>query len=294
MYYRRKILLALLQKFGGSLSKMDLQKYMFLFNKEKVEPYYEFIPYHYGCYSFQLNQDLSTLTKYKIVGTSESNLHLLDRANYFLQLKAEDKRLLLNVHDRYSTIKGNDLVKFVYERHPYFAINSKIAESLLNTTKYNEVLRSKPYEDDYSIFSIGYEGKTVEHYTNQLIRANVKMLCDIRKNPISMKYGFSKNQLKFIVENIGIKYLHFPELGIDSNKRKNLNSQDSYEELFRDFEENTLPLRSRCFEELTKIFLQEKRIAFTCFEANYKQCHRSRVLIIMSEKVGKEYTVTHL
>ena len=41
-----------------------------------------------------------------------------------------------------------------------------------------------------------------------LIREDVKLLCDVRKNPLSMKFGFSKNQLKGILEGVGIEYIH--------------------------------------------------------------------------------------
>jgi hypothetical protein len=34
--------------FGGSLTKMDLQRYLFLLNREKDIPVYEFIPYKFG------------------------------------------------------------------------------------------------------------------------------------------------------------------------------------------------------------------------------------------------------
>jgi uncharacterized protein (DUF488 family) len=294
MYYRRKILLALLQIFGGSLSKTDLQKYLFLFNIEKEEPVYDFIPFKYGCYSFQSNQDLSTLTKYKIVEDSEISWKVIDRTNYITQLKTDDKIRLLNFHSRFNKLKGDELIKYVYENYPYYAINSKIAEELLSAEKYNEVLKSKPTQNEYALFTIGYEGKTVEYYTNQLIKENVKVLCDIRKNPVSMKYGFSKNQLKNIVEKVGIKYIHFPELGIDSNKRQELNSKEDYERLFKDYEENTLPVKEVELEKLFETFMSNKRIALTCFEADHNCCHRSRTAKALNAKFGKENYIIHI
>jgi uncharacterized protein (DUF488 family) len=294
MYYRRKILLALLQSFGGSLSKTDLQKYLFLFNIEKDEPDYDFIPYKYGCYSPQSNQDLLTLTKYKIVEELEHSWRITDKTNYSAQLKTDDKIRLFNFHNRFNKLKGDELIKHVYENYPYYAINSKIAAQLLSAEKYNEVLNSKPKQNDYVLFTIGYEGKTVEHYTNQLIKENVKVLCDIRKNPVSMKYGFSKNQLKNIVENVGIKYIHFPELGIDSNKRQELNSKEDYERLFKDYEENTLTSREIELDKLLEIFKPNKRIALTCFESDYNCCHRSRTAKALNAKFGKENYTIHI
>ena len=38
-------------------------------------------------------------------------------------------------------------------------------------------------------------GKCLETYLNQLLRAGVTLLCDVRRNPLSRKYGFSKSTL---------------------------------------------------------------------------------------------------
>ena len=62
-YYRRKIILALLQKFNGELLSTPLQKYLFLLTRLQKEKAFDFIPYKYGCYSLQANQDLMVLEK---------------------------------------------------------------------------------------------------------------------------------------------------------------------------------------------------------------------------------------
>ena len=94
------------------------------------------------------------------------------------------------LHQKYKKLKGNELIKFIYENYPYFAIHSKIAEKVLDKEKYKAVVNSKPRKNSYTLFSIGYEGKTIEHFTNELIRNDIRVLCDIRKNALSMKYGF--------------------------------------------------------------------------------------------------------
>jgi uncharacterized protein (DUF488 family) len=144
------------------------------------------------------------------------------------------------------------------------------------------------------LFTIGYEGKTIEEYVNHVIKNNIKVLCDIRKNPFSMKYGFSKNQLEKIVESVHIHYIHFPELGIDSTKRQNLNTKEDYEKLFEDYEKNTLPTKTKEICNLCEIFLKDRRIALTCFEADYKCCHRSRTADALYLKLNKKYPVKHI
>jgi hypothetical protein len=284
MYYRRKIVLSLLQIFGGSLSKLNLQKYLFLFNQRTERNYYDFIPYKFGCYSFQANQDLSTLAKYKIIKEVDNNWKLIVSDNYINQLLSNDETNLLEFYSDFKNLNNNELIRYVYEKYPYYAINSKIAKDVVSKEKFKEIINNIPQQEEFALYTIGYEGKSIEYYTNQLIKENVKVLCDVRKNPFSMKYGFSKNQLKNILENIGIEYLHFPELGIESNKRKNLNTFNDFKELFAEYEDTILKSKIDEIEKLFDLYLGKKRIALTCFEADHNSCHRSHTAKILQSK----------
>ena len=116
----------------------------------------------------------------------------------------------------------------------------------------------------------------------------------MRRNPLSMKYGFSKSQLKTVVESAGIKYYHFPELGIASEKRQELKTKNDCEKLFNDYEKDILKNDVPELEKLNKLLLSEKRIALTCFEADPNDCHRSRTVKAFSIKFGNNYTVKHI
>jgi hypothetical protein len=52
MYYRRKILLALIEVFGGSLQSTDCEKLLFNFCQQTGKNHYDFFPYKYGPFSF--------------------------------------------------------------------------------------------------------------------------------------------------------------------------------------------------------------------------------------------------
>jgi len=58
MLYRRKVLLALIDIFGGAIDKLFLQKMLFLLSQRQEKPVYEFIPYNYGGYSFTAQWDI--------------------------------------------------------------------------------------------------------------------------------------------------------------------------------------------------------------------------------------------
>ena len=62
-YHRQKLLLFLLEQAGGTLSKMDLHKLLFLYLKESSIAHYAFVPYRFGCYSFLAADDLDLLHK---------------------------------------------------------------------------------------------------------------------------------------------------------------------------------------------------------------------------------------
>lgn len=61
MFYRRKIILSLLQLFDGQLEKIRLQKLLFLFTNKQLKSEYDFIPYKFGCYSYSANADMTAM-----------------------------------------------------------------------------------------------------------------------------------------------------------------------------------------------------------------------------------------
>lgn len=294
MYYRRKILLSLIQQFGGVIFRTDMQKLLFLLSQNQNAAYYHFVPYKYGCFSFQANQDILTMIKYNQIEDIDSKWKVIDSYQYINDLKNEDKNNLISLFNKFKDIKGDSLIKYVYEKYPYYAINSEIASKILNEKNYELVLNNKPSKSKSELFTIGYEGKTVEQYVNQLIKEDIKVLCDVRKNPLSMKYGFSKNQLNHILEKVGIKYLHIPQLGISSDKRQNLKSLNDYKYLFDEYEQHTLQNSEKEISELANLFYKEHRIALTCFEADFHFCHRSRAAEALSKVIGNNIEVQHI
>ena len=70
MYYRRKLILGILEEFGGKLNHTNFQKILFLVTRKQAKKSFDFVPYKYGCFSFHANQDMLTLGKYNIVESS--------------------------------------------------------------------------------------------------------------------------------------------------------------------------------------------------------------------------------
>ncbi|EJF78900.1 Uncharacterized conserved protein [Candidatus Bartonella washoeensis] len=154
---------------------------------------------------------------------------------------------------------------------------------------------TQPTQDDsFCFFTIGYQGKSFDTYLHSLMENNIKLLCDVRKNPVSRKQGFSKTQLTKTLKNFGIEYVHIPELGIPSQKRRYLRTQQAYERLFKEYENTILKNNSWAIDRLYQIFLDKKRIAITCFEADVCMCHRGRIVNALTKLQDWKYEIQHL
>lgn len=277
MYYRRKYILALIQEFGGSLDNLNFQKLLFLASRKQEKKAFDFVPYMYGCFSFQANQDLNTMVKLGFVKRNDKSWICVDKTQYRSLLKKEDLASLVATYNLYKDFRAEDLIKETYKNYPYFAIKSKIAKEILNKEDLEKVNSQKRVFNELEFFNIGYEGVSLEKYLNKLIINDVRLLVDIRKNSFSMKYGFSKNQLRNACESIGIKFMHIPELGIESQDRKDLNSITDYEKLFDNYKKTTLKKNSLYLNSLKELCYKYKRVAITCFEKEICMCHRGVV-----------------
>ncbi|MNV02128.1 hypothetical protein D3C71_923550 [compost metagenome] len=223
-----------------------------------------------------------------------SHFSKIDSTDYLKTLKESDKKLLREVTQLYGTMNANTLMKHTYINFPFWAINSVKAENILNKEEYSKVLASRSQSDEITLFTIGYEGVTPEAYLNKLIINNISLLVDVRKNALSMKYGFSKSQLNRFCESVGIAYLHLPEVGIQSDKRQSLDSQKDYDNLFIDYNETCLKNTKDTQEYILQLLKKHKRIALTCFEANICQCHRKHLAEAITNLPGFDYKLQHI
>ncbi len=283
MYYRRKLILGVLEEFGGKLNHTNFQKILFLVTRKQTQKYFDFVPYKYGCFSFQANQDLLTLGKYDLIKsatTQKSSNWILtnEDSNFLYELKKEDQSAIKSVKRKIDGLVQKDLIKYTYLNYPFYATKSQIANGILSKEEFSKIRKQQRNIERQEFFTIGYEGISLETYLNKLIINDIKLLCDVRKNSLSMKYEFSKSQLRNACESIGIKYVHIPELGIDSDRRQELNTMSDYNRLFEEYENTTLKKNHQSLKDLFQLVNDYKRVAITCFEKEVCMCHRGRVL----------------
>ena len=298
MFYRKKILLNLLNAFGGKLNKISFIKLLFLFNMSvemRIRPYYEFVPYNYGAFSFTAYSDINGMKRDGVIDEDVKSkkflLKYFDKQLYRITDNDSEKMesLYQNFHDK----NCEDLIKTTYRLYTYYAKNSKKRKYITKQIQ-SKIVKIIPDDNKTILFDIGYEGKSLEAYLNLLIKNNIKTLIDVRKNPISMKYGFSKNLLTRITSGLGIEYTHLPELGIESEKRQALSSFEDYQNLFSNYEAKTLKQNTESIKNIYNIVMKNKKAALTCFEADKNYCHRYRIVNYMSNIYPNEFELVHL
>lgn len=294
MYYRRKVILALLESFNGELGKISFQKLLFLFTRHQEKPAFDFVPYKQGCFSFHSYADMRTMMKYNMVAEEKEKWTKTDKATYTSLLTTKDKQILLFIKNKFGKSSSDELIEYTYKNYPYYAFKSTISKKFLNSEELSKVAETVPENSKTILYTIGYEGISLETYLNKLILNNVKVLCDVRKNSLSMKYGFSKSQLQKACENLDIKYMHIPDLGIASDKRQSLNSQNDYDKLFKEYEKTTLVANITTVVDVFNILKNNERIALTCFEAHQCQCHRGTLATAITQLPEWKYELKHL
>jgi uncharacterized protein (DUF488 family) len=238
------------------------------------EPSFRFVPYKYGCFSFQSYADRALLTERGFLhGADDRFWKLTPKAKPYLDSKRKPE--LVHFLTRMVPERGDALVSRIYRLFPYYACRSEILDRILPSKKdRKEILSATPTATEKALFTIGYEGDSIDGYLDRLIQNNVRLLCDVRRNPLSRKAGFSREQLASYCAKVDIEYRHLPELGIPGHRRHELNTQSDYDALFDIYRSEDLPSMRPAIRELGKLLDQHQRIALTCFEKEHQCCHR--------------------
>ena len=261
-YMRQRFLLSFISQLNDGVTATDLQKLVFLHTMTGDSDYYAFIPYKFGAYSFQLKEDVDILLRDGFVNMDNTRIRVNGNTPKAASFRIAPER-------------GNVLVRRAYKEYPYYAINSEIAEKLFSGKELERFNKERQIytQTGQILFTIGYEGKSIEAFINSLIQNDIRLLCDVRKNPLSRKFGFSKGKLEHITQTVGIRYVHIPGLGIESDKRCSLETSEDYKRLFEDYEK-TLPRRKAFLEDVYTLLRTNIRIALMCFERDPLMCHR--------------------
>lgn len=124
-----------------------------------------------------------------------------------------------------------------------------------------------------TIWTIGYEGLSLEQFLGLLKVNGVEHLVDIREAPISRKAGFAKAALAEAVERAGIRYSHIRALGCPKPIRDRHKETANWGRYTRDFK-IYLAGQSDALADL-RAMVAASRTCLLCYEADHNHCHRT-------------------
>lgn len=296
LYDRQKRLLALVDALGGRVAGTDLQKLLLLWMQQSAQPAYEFVPYKFGAYSFTSYADKRKLIDKGLLDDDAHAWNLTPDGRAAIEPATAIRGEAVAFALAAPKARGEALVAHTYRRFPFFAIRSEIAGRVLadDAQALRQIDDARPPQGAPGIVTIGYEGRSLENYLTALLRAGVSLLCDVRRNPISRRYGFSRSTLAKGCENIGIRYMHLPELGIASAERKGLETRAEFDALFAAYARDSLPRQGAALATIAGWVEAGHRVALTCYEERPEDCHRHCVTDALTRRYGDALAPKHL
>jgi uncharacterized protein (DUF488 family) len=144
--------------------------------------------------------------------------------------------------------------------------------------------------NETTIYSIGHGNKKIQDFIKELKTFEVQFLLDIRSKPFS-KWNpqFNQNELKFKLEENGIKYVFVGDTlgGLPEDRScYDYNGKVVYD-LIKEKEFFKVGL-----ERLTTANEKQIKIALMCSESKPEECHRSK--LIGQELLKKKISLKHI
>lgn len=130
------------------------------------------------------------------------------------------------------------------------------------------------------IFTIGYEGRSLDDFLRDLGTHGIRLLADVREAPISRKRGFAKSGLAAALRDKGIDYQHIRALGCPKPIRDAWRADHDWQRYTRDFLAH-LHQQQPALAALAAS-AAARPTALLCYEADFDRCHRTYVARAMA------------
>jgi uncharacterized protein (DUF488 family) len=154
---------------------------------------------------------------------------------------------------------------------------ASVKEQISSKTQWN-VARSVSEAD---FFTLGYSGRKTPEMLKALISSGVRTLVDIRQHAISMyRPELSKRNLQEMLSEMGIEYVHLPELGVPRDVRGKAIETGSRDVIWDWYDENVVPyFAGNNLHNFLNTF--EHPVALMCTELDPHECHRHRLSLAL-------------
>jgi uncharacterized protein (DUF488 family) len=136
------------------------------------------------------------------------------------------------------------------------------------------------------LFTIGYEQTPARAVLDELEKAGVKLLVDVRAIAASRRAGFSKTQLAADLAERGMSYLHLRGLGTPKEGRLAARS-GRYDDLHRIYTKHlATPQAQEDLDQLAALVMKAGPVCILCYERDHRHCHRRWIAEIIHERNG--------
>jgi len=129
----------------------------------------------------------------------------------------------------------------------------------------------------HGLLSIGYEGRTADELVHELTVRKVRILADVRLNPISRKAGLSKRALATELGAQSVEYMHLPALGNPKDNRAGFADPCATQPRTRYAQILHSPAGASATQHLARL-AERSLVAVLCFEREELVCHRQMIL----------------
>ena len=143
-----------------------------------------------------------------------------------------------------------------------------------------------------TLFTIGYEKRSIAEFIEILTRAKIDAVVDVRDVAWSHKPGFAKSALRDHLAMAGIEYVHAQFIGNPKRLRaKGGTTKQLIARYARHLDANDT-LIEQCDDMIKDLRSRAPRMALMCFERDPETCHRS--VIAERWRQGTSRRVQHL
>lgn len=132
------------------------------------------------------------------------------------------------------------------------------------------------------LWTIGYEGRTVDDLIATLRGAGVRHLVDVRELPMSRRAGFGKSALSAAVEAAGLRYTGLRELGAPREVRHRVRDDGDWAAFSAEYLAH-LDTQGEPLARLAALAKAEPA-AVLCYERSAKDCHRGLLAQRMAQQ----------
>jgi uncharacterized protein (DUF488 family) len=122
------------------------------------------------------------------------------------------------------------------------------------------------------VWTIGYEGRSIDQLVADLRAAGVVQLVDVRELPLSRKPGFSKSALAAALASYGIAYVGDRRLGAPREARHRLREGGAWAPFANAYLAH-LDGQAEALRDLERS-AAERPTALLCYERDAAACHR--------------------